>query len=70
MSRPKLKNNKLAYTVRFVSLIYIIPILILCGLSETLKWLFINIDKITGYIFYNSIGAISSKFPFKGDDNE
>lgn len=70
MSRPKFKFNKLAYIIRVISLIYLIPIILLCGLSKTLKWLFVNLDKITSYLFYKPMDAISGKFPFKGDKNE
>lgn len=70
MSRPRLKNNKLSYTMRFISLVYLIPMLILCGLTESIKWVFINLDKITSYLFYKPMDIISNIFPFKGDDDE
>lgn len=70
MSRAKIKGNVVTYSIRFLSLIYLIPICVLCGITWSLKWVFINLDKIASYLSYKPMGIISKSFPFKVDSND
>lgn len=69
MSAAKFKINKVSYIGRFLSLIIISPLWALALICLFMLFAFENIEKLTSWLFFETLNKIKETFPFKGADD-
>lgn len=69
MSAAKFKINKVSYIGRFLSLIIIFPLWVLASICFSMLIAFENIEKLTSWLFFETLNKIKETFPLKGDDD-
>lgn len=70
MSRPRLKNNKLSYAVRVMTVIYLIPVLVLLAVTKTIGFMFNGFYCVLHDFCIKTLDKVNHLFPFNGDNNE
>lgn len=65
MKLEDIKHNKLSYSIRFLLLIYLIPMLAVCYVSGFLNWFFCNINKVVIFLFKSPMDKINKIFPLR-----